>query len=167
MSVVVITGIGAVTPVGRSTEETWSAICAGRNAVSPIRRFDASQFPVTFAAEVEDPGIPSDPGRWPVPPSALTDLKSRLAYAAAREALEMSGLTLQGPRLGVCLGSEASRPPLARVAERMLINKLPSVSELAHLDGMHELEPGHRGGAPADPARRAGRGPCWRCRCAG
>lgn len=133
MSIVVITGIGAVTPVGRTVEETWASTCAGQNAVAPIQRFDASRFPVTFAAEVQEPDLPSASGRWGVPASALSDLKSRLAYAAAHQALEMSGLTLQGPRLGVCLGSEASRPPLNRVAERLTINKLPSASELAQL----------------------------------
>jgi 3-oxoacyl-[acyl-carrier-protein] synthase II len=133
MTTVVITGVGAVTPLGLGVEETWRAACAGKNAIGPIRRFDASRFPVTFAAEVDDPGVPADTGRWSLPPDALFDLKARLTFAATREALEMAGHTASGPRVGVCMGSEASRPPLDRLAERMLRGKLPSAAELARL----------------------------------
>lgn len=140
MSPVVITGMAAITPLGRTLDETWTAVCAGRSAVGPIRRFDASHFPVTFAAEVADPGLPDDMGRWAVPSHMLSDLKARLAWTAARDALEMSGLQLSGPRLGICLGSEASRPPLARVAERMMADTLPSSAELSQLSPQHPTE---------------------------
>src|SRR6516162_4223405 len=48
----VITGIGAVTPVGLSAPETWANLLAGRSGVRPLTRFDASRYPVRIAAEV-------------------------------------------------------------------------------------------------------------------
>jgi 3-oxoacyl-[acyl-carrier-protein] synthase II len=50
---VVVTGLGAVSPLGLTAEETWRAAVAGRSGVGPITRFDASTFPVRFAAEVK------------------------------------------------------------------------------------------------------------------
>ena len=53
---VVITGLGMITPVGSNVEETWEAVLAARSGVRPITRFDATGFPVTFAAEVDADG---------------------------------------------------------------------------------------------------------------
>ena len=133
---VVITGFGMVTPLGIGVESTWSGLIAGRSAVAPIRRFDASSFPVTFAAECTEP----------TPPPALAahhpDLKSRITIAAALEALSMADWIHGGPRTGVCVGSEAGRPDLAELASRMRSDALPSLEELKHL-------------APAAPTRLA------------
>ncbi len=49
---VVITGIGAVTPVGNDRESTWGALCAGESGIRPITAFDASDLPVRIAGEV-------------------------------------------------------------------------------------------------------------------
>lgn len=135
---VVITGVGMVTPLGVGVSATWAALLRAESAVGPIRRFDASRFPVTFAAEAPDPGpgLPADLAAWPgLPGDALADLKGRLAFAAASEAARMAGLVpgAGGPRLGVCLGSEAARPPLSLVSERLLAGSLPSARELARL----------------------------------
>ncbi len=100
---VVVTGIGMVTPLGVGAEVTWRALLAGGNGVRPIQRFDASGFPVRFAAEAPVPGTSPLIGGAPLK-AALTDL-------ALGEALRMSGVP-GGPRLGVCVGSEAARPPL-------------------------------------------------------
>ncbi len=45
-------GVGAVTPVGVDVPSIWRALEEGRSGIGPIRRFDASRYPVTFAAEV-------------------------------------------------------------------------------------------------------------------
>jgi 3-oxoacyl-[acyl-carrier-protein] synthase II len=95
---VVVTGIGMVTPLGIGAEPTWQALLDGQNGVGPIRRFDATGFPVRFAAEA------------PLPGSGAA-LKARLVELALGEALQQSGVR-GGPRLGVCVGSEAARPPI-------------------------------------------------------
>lgn len=99
---VVITGAGMVTPLGIGVEAGWRAILEGRGGVGPIRRFDASGFPVRMAAEV------------PLAGSGAA-LKARLTELALGEALAQAGRISKlpaGDRLAVCVGSEAARPPL-------------------------------------------------------
>lgn len=50
---VVITGIGAVTPVGLSAQETWDALTKGKSGIAPITAFDVSLFKTKFAGEVK------------------------------------------------------------------------------------------------------------------
>ena len=56
---VVVTGLGAVTPLGTGVEKNWQALCAGRSGVGPLTRFDVSDFPTRIAGEVRD-FIPTD-----------------------------------------------------------------------------------------------------------
>ena len=51
---VVVTGIGAITPIGATISEMWESLVAGRSGVDYIKRIDASTFPTTFGAEVRD-----------------------------------------------------------------------------------------------------------------
>ena len=51
---VVITGIGAVTPLGIGVAKSWQALCQGKSGVAKITKFDASGFNVQIAAEVKD-----------------------------------------------------------------------------------------------------------------
>ncbi len=51
---VVVTGVGLVTPLGTGVTKTWDGLCAGKSGVGPITRFDASDFAVQIAAEVND-----------------------------------------------------------------------------------------------------------------
>ena len=50
---VVVTGLGAVTPVGNTPEETWENLVAGKSGAAPITLFDASKFKTQFACEVK------------------------------------------------------------------------------------------------------------------
>ena len=50
---VVVTGLGAVTPIGLNVAEFWDGLIAGKNGVEPITLFDASKFDTQFAAEVK------------------------------------------------------------------------------------------------------------------
>src|ERR1700710_1087052 len=51
---VVVTGIGAVTPLGNSVDEFWNNIIAGKTVAGPITKFDASKFKTRFACEVKN-----------------------------------------------------------------------------------------------------------------
>ena len=121
---VVVTGIGAVTPLGVGVESTWSAVCAGQSAIRRIARFDPTGLPVRFAAEAAEPPVQAEDGG---------DLKLRLAVTALREALHMSG-SLPGNRTGVCMGSEIGRPPLPEVARRIADKSSPTEAEIARMD---------------------------------
>jgi 3-oxoacyl-[acyl-carrier-protein] synthase II len=87
----VITGIGALTPLGNSAAETWQGLTAGRSGVGPITRFDASSLPVRIAAEVRgfDPVAALGPKR-----ARRTARFTQLAIVAAREAVSDAGLEL-------------------------------------------------------------------------
>src|SRR6516165_10067621 len=104
---VVITGMGAVTPLGHGVAEMFEGQLAGRSGVGPISRFNARRFPTQFAAEVKDFELSRfvpEPGRW-----AYSGLNSQFAAAAAQQALGDAGLLdLRGvdrTRFGVYLGS--------------------------------------------------------------
>ncbi len=102
---VVITGLGLVCGVGNTTQEVWGQLLAGASGVGPIQAFDATGFPVTFAAEVKN----FDPLQF------IDKKESRkmgrfihLAIAATHEAMEQSGLVITPEieeRVGVFIGS--------------------------------------------------------------
>ena len=100
---VAVTGLGAVTPVGNTAEETWRSAVAGKSGIDWIRSFDADGFPVRVAAEVKD----FDPTGL-APPKELRrlDRNVQLALGAAKEAVEGSGLNGYDPmRVGIVFGS--------------------------------------------------------------
>ena len=101
---VVITGMGAVTPVGRDVARTWTAMTESRSGVGPIRSFDASGLPVRIAAEVTD-FSPSD--HFGVRDARRIDRFAQLGLVAARQALADSGLDVgaRPERVGVVFGS--------------------------------------------------------------
>ena len=84
MTRAVITGIGAVTPVGLSAPETWANLLAGRSGVRPLTRFDASRYPVRIAAEVRGFNPLTVMSRKRARRSARF---AQFAMAAAREAI--------------------------------------------------------------------------------
>lgn len=90
MSDVVISGMGAVTPVGRSAPETWRALLAGESGIDTVRSFDASDLPVRIAGEVRDFDPTSVMPRKAARRSARF---AQLAVAAAREAVDDAGLS--------------------------------------------------------------------------
>ena len=86
---VVITGLGAVSPLGNDVESLWDGLLASRSGVGPITHFDASEYPVRFAGEVKD----FDPKAW-IHPKDVKKLDRFLlfALAAGKMALSDSGL---------------------------------------------------------------------------
>ena len=101
---VVITGVGAVTPVGNTAAETWESLIAGRHGIGPVTRFDTAGMKATLAAEVKgfDPLLTMERGEV-----RKMDLYSQFAMAAAVEAMQDSGIqgTVAPERLGVYVGS--------------------------------------------------------------
>ncbi len=102
---VVITGIGAITPIGHGADGLWRGVLANRSAARTIDRFDASPFPSRIAAQVDDfdPADHLDARR-----ARRLDRFSAMAVAAARMAVEHAGLTLsngEAQRTGVWVGS--------------------------------------------------------------
>src|SRR5512134_3468835 len=88
---VVVTGLGAVSPVGVGTEETWAALVAGKSGVGPITQFDASTFPTRIAAEVKD----FDAGKYMDRKEARrNDRFIHFALAAADMAIRDAGLDM-------------------------------------------------------------------------
>ena len=102
---VVVTGVGAVTPVGLTAKESFENACKGVSGIDRITRFDPSSFTVQIAGEVKG----FDPSKY-VNKKDLKkiDLFSLYAIAASEEALENSGLDLEKEdpfRVGVSIGS--------------------------------------------------------------
>ena len=102
---VVITGLGAVTPIGNTVATYWAGLQSGANGVAPITLFDASKHACRFAAEVKDfdpSGVldPKETKRW--------DRFCQFGVVAAKEALAQSGLDITDAnrqRIGVIIGS--------------------------------------------------------------
>lgn len=102
---VVVTGIGAVTPVGNSAEQAWENVLAGKSGVGPLTRVDASKFPVSVAAEVTDFNIEDYIERKE---ARKMDRFTHFALAASMMAAKDANLTIteeMAPRVGVWIGS--------------------------------------------------------------
>jgi len=103
---VVVTGLGAITPVGNDVAATWRALVDGVPGAGPITKFDASKFPVRFACEVKG----FDPLQYMDRKEAKrSDLYAQYALAGSAQAMADAGLTDPGmydpDRIGVILGS--------------------------------------------------------------
>lgn len=124
---VVVTGLGAVTPIGSTTSSYWSALLAGQSGIARIEAFNVDDYPVRIAGEVKD----FDPLDW------LDDRKdvrrmarfSHFAIAAGKQALHDSGLQIgaaQAPRVGVCLGSGMGALGVMEEQHGILMHKGPT-----------------------------------------
>ena len=102
---VVVTGLGAVTPLGNTVEETWKNLVAGKSGAGPITHFNAEKFKAQFACEVKDfnaeeYGIDRKEAR-------KMDLYTQYAIAAAKQAIDDSQVDLDAidkNRVGVVFG---------------------------------------------------------------
>jgi 3-oxoacyl-[acyl-carrier-protein] synthase II len=93
---VVVTGLGAITPLGNDVKTTWENALEGKSGAGPITHFDASLFKTQFACEVKDfnPGDLFDRKE-----ARKFDRYSQFAVKAAKEAMEDSGLDLENENL--------------------------------------------------------------------
>ncbi|HAD31872.1 MULTISPECIES: beta-ketoacyl-ACP synthase II [unclassified Methylophaga] len=102
---VVVTGLGAVTPVGLSVAESWENILAGKSGVAPITSFDVTDFPVRFGASVKDFDVETVISRKD---AKKMDTFIHYGIAAAVEAIKDAGLEVtdaNAERIGVAIGS--------------------------------------------------------------
>lgn len=99
MRKVVITGLGAITPIGNSVSETWEAAKKGTCGIAPITHYDTSEQKVKLAAEVKN--FPID-DYFTKPEARKLDDYCIYALAAAKEAYEDSGLDLEKEDSGRC-----------------------------------------------------------------
>ncbi|MBQ8548120.1 MAG: beta-ketoacyl-ACP synthase II [Lachnospiraceae bacterium] len=101
---VVVTGLGAVTPIGNNMNEYWNGLVTGVNGIAPITRFDTTDFKSKLAAEVKnfDPSAVLDKGTV-----RKTDLYTQYALVSAEEAMQDSGIAgkVAEDELGVYFGS--------------------------------------------------------------
>ncbi|MBO0601493.1 beta-ketoacyl-ACP synthase II [Sporosarcina sp. E16_3] len=102
---VVVTGIGAISPVGNSAEESWKAVLEGKSGIGPLTRLDSDKFPVKVAAEVKDFDIEQYISRKD---ARKMDRFTHYALAASIMAMKDANLELEGDlalRTGVWIGS--------------------------------------------------------------
>lgn len=101
---VVVTGLGAVTPLGNTPEETWKAMLAGKSGAAPITLFDASKFKTQFACEVKDLNVNDWINRKD---ARKLDRYTQLALISAMQGVKDSGIDLETAdknRIGVIYG---------------------------------------------------------------
>lgn len=121
---VVVTGLGAITPLGNDVSETWDGLKVGRNGIGPITQFDTTGYKATLAAEVKgfDPKDYMD-----VNESLRTDRYTQLAIAAAQQAVEDSGIedAVEPERRAVVLGSGIGGIGTFEIEHTKLLEKGP------------------------------------------
>lgn len=122
---VVVTGMGAITPIGLSVEEFWDSVKQGRTSFGEVTRFDATEYKSHMAAEIKN-----------FDPKAYMDVKSakrmepfcQYAVAAAREAIEQSGLDMEKEdpfRVGCSVGSGIGSLQVVEREYQRLLDKGP------------------------------------------
>jgi len=101
---VVVTGLGAVTPLGNTIEETWKNLLEGKSGAAPITSFDVTNFKTKFACEIKNLNVNDYLDRKE---ARKMDRYTQLALIAAKQAVEDSGMDLEAEdkdRIGVVYG---------------------------------------------------------------
>ena len=127
---VVITGIGAVTPVGRDAESSWESLKAGRSGVRRIDYYDVSAFPVQIAGICEDFDLSQLPDQEA---ARYLHRGERFGVAAAVEALRNAGLepgTYAPERVGIAIGGSVDRPELQEFSDAFAVRAASEGREL-------------------------------------
>ncbi|MFQ5481762.1 MAG: beta-ketoacyl-ACP synthase II [Nitrospinaceae bacterium] len=122
---VVITGLGAISPLGIGLEENWQAVCAGRSGVGPITQFDATEFPVRIAGEVKGFEAEKYISHKEV---KKMDRFIHLALACSQMAAADAGLEFsesEAPRVGVMIGVGLCGLPAIEKYHKLYLEKGP------------------------------------------
>ena len=122
---VVVTGLGAVTPIGNNVEDFWAGIREGKVGIGSITKFDTTEYKVKIAAEVKDFNAKDH-----IDPRAARRMDPFCQYAvtAAKEALEDSGIDMEKEdsfRVGVIVGSGIGSLPQVENNYEKIITKGP------------------------------------------
>lgn len=122
---VVVTGMGAITPIGNDVNSFWKALKEKQVGIGPITYFDTTEYKAKLAAEVKD----FDPKNYMDPKTAKRmELFSQYGVVAAKEALEDSGLDMEKEdpfRIGVCVGSGIGSLQSMEKEHKKLLEKGP------------------------------------------
>jgi len=146
---VVITGMGAITPLGLNVEETWSGLIAGRSGIDYLTQIDASNYATRFGGEVKD----FDPAQYMnFKKARRMERFSQFAVATTKEALQDAQLRIEevdpeevGVLIGTAIGGlnatdEAVRNLLAgrRISPFYLVTMVPNIAafHICHLYGL-------------------------------
>ena len=123
---VVVTGLGAVTPVGNNVEVFWENIKAGKVGIGEITKFDTADFKVKLAAEVKDFNAKD---YMDFKAAKRMELFSQYAVAASKEAMADAGIDMEKEdpfRVGVIVGSGIGSLQAMEAADQRLIQRGPS-----------------------------------------
>ncbi len=125
MKRVVVTGVGAITPIGKNCNDFWDGIKEGRNGVDTITAFDVTDFKCKVAAEIKD----FDAAEYIDKKDARKmDRYTQFGFIAAREAFENSGLDMEKEdpwRIGVITGSGVGGIETLETQHETLMTKGP------------------------------------------
>ncbi|MFQ5559736.1 MAG: beta-ketoacyl synthase N-terminal-like domain-containing protein, partial [Nitrospinota bacterium] len=120
---VVVTGLGLITPLGNSVEETWNGVISGKSGIGPITRFDTTDFPVRIAGEVKD----FDPEEFIERKEIKKmDIFIQYAIACASMAMKESGLVISEAnceRVGVMVGAGIGGLPSIEKYHKLYLEK--------------------------------------------
>lgn len=122
---VVVTGLGAVTPIGNNVDDFWTGIRAGKVGIGPITRFDATGYKAQLVAEVK--GFQAKE-RMDAKAARRMELFSQYAVAASLEAKEDAGLDMEQEdafRVGVIIGSGVGSLATVEQAHEKIVEKGP------------------------------------------
>ncbi|MDD2981464.1 MAG: beta-ketoacyl-ACP synthase II [Hespellia sp.] len=123
---VVVTGLGAVTPIGNTVDEFWAGIKEGKVGIGPITKFDAAEYKVKIAGEVK--GFVAKE-RMDFKSARRMEPFSQYAVAAAKEAFEDAGLDMEKEdafRAGVIVGSGIGSLQVVETNYTKIVEKGPS-----------------------------------------
>lgn len=122
---VVVTGMGAITPIGNDVESFWNSLKEKKVGIGPITQFDTTDYKAKLAAEVKD----FDAKNYMDPKAAKRmERFSQFAVAATKEALEMSGIDMEKEdeyRVGVCVSSGIGSLQAMEREHKKLLEKGP------------------------------------------
>lgn len=121
----VVTGLGIISPLGLSVQETWDGLLKGKSGVRPIRSFDASRLPTRISASIENFNVEN---YLEAKEARKIDRFIQYGYVAAKQALEDSGIKVteqNSARFGVAIGAGIGGLPLIERNHEALLNGGP------------------------------------------